>query len=122
VSHSHTSSSPVDLQAALAGSLERLCRHYQAIDNRFPTVGEETSYLLTENDNWLTGFWTGLLWLAYTATGDEQLRAHAEVLLPSFEERLDKWVHINHDLDFSLPSAPGAGGKSSPIEPPGSWP
>jgi unsaturated chondroitin disaccharide hydrolase len=97
---SRTSSFHVDLQAALADSLERLSCHYQAIGNLFPTVGEGTRYRLTENDNWLTGFWTGLLWLVYTATGDEQVRAHAEALLPSFEERLDKCVHITHDLGF----------------------
>jgi unsaturated chondroitin disaccharide hydrolase len=95
---SHTPSSHIDLQAVLADSLERLCRHHQVLGNLFPTVGEGIRYQLTENDNWLSGFWTGLLWLAYVATGDERLRAHAEALLPSFEERLDKWVHITHDL------------------------
>lgn len=78
---SHTPSCHVDLQAALANLLERLCRLHQAPGNLFPTVGEGTHYQLTENDNWLTGFWTGLLWLAYAATGDEQLRAHAEASL-----------------------------------------
>jgi unsaturated chondroitin disaccharide hydrolase len=97
---SHTSSSHVDLQAALADSLERPCRLHRALGNLFPAVGEGTRYRLTENDNWLTGFWTGLLWLACAATGDEQLRAHAEALLPSFAEWLDKRVHITHDLGF----------------------
>jgi hypothetical protein len=42
----------------------------------------------------LTGFWAGLLWPAYAATGDGDLRAHA--FLPSFEKRLDGRVHITH--------------------------
>jgi unsaturated chondroitin disaccharide hydrolase len=87
-------------QATLANSLERIRRHHQAFGHRFPTLGEGIRYQLTENDNWLTGFWPGLLWLAHTATGDGDLREHAEALLPSFEERLDKRVHINHDLGF----------------------
>jgi unsaturated chondroitin disaccharide hydrolase len=88
------------LHATLSRSLERVRRHHQALGDLFPTVGEGSRYRLTENDNWLTGFWTGLLWLAYAATGDEDLRAHAKNLLPSFEERLDQRVHITHDLGF----------------------
>jgi unsaturated chondroitin disaccharide hydrolase len=83
------------------GPLERVRRRqHQALGALFPTVGEESRYQLTENDHWLIGFWTGLLWLAYAAMGDEQLCAHAEALLPSFERRLDKQVHITHDLEF----------------------
>jgi unsaturated chondroitin disaccharide hydrolase len=92
--------SHVDLQAALAESLERVRRCHAAFGRQFPTVGDGTGYQLTGNTNWLTGFWPGLLWLAYVATGDEDLRAHAEALLPSFEERLDEQIHITHDLGF----------------------
>ena len=85
---------------ALEGSLARIRQHHGSFGNRFPIVGEGTRYQLSENNHWLAGFWTGLLWLAYAATGDDALRAHAESLLPSFEERLERWVHITHDLGF----------------------
>lgn len=88
------------LQSALNDSLARVQRHHWAYGERFPIVGKGTRYQLTENNTWLAGFWTGLLWLAYSATGDEDLRAKAESLLPTFEERLDKQVHITHDLGF----------------------
>jgi hypothetical protein len=65
---SHTPSSHADLRAALADSLERLCRYHQALGTLFPNVAEGTRYQLTENDNWLTGFWTGLLCLVYAET------------------------------------------------------
>jgi unsaturated chondroitin disaccharide hydrolase len=81
-------------------SLARIQRHHRAFGERFPTVGEGTRYQLSENNTWLAGFWTGLLWLAYAATGDEDLRSHAESLLGSFDERLEKRVHITHDLGF----------------------
>jgi unsaturated chondroitin disaccharide hydrolase len=87
-------------QTALAGSLARVRRHHRAFGQQFPTVGEGSRYRLTENNHWLAGFWTGLLWLAYAATGDEDLRDHAEALLPSFEERLKDYTHITHDLGF----------------------
>ena len=88
------------LKIALAESLARVRRHHGTFGSRFPTVGDGTRYQLAGNDHWLAGFWPGLLWLAYAATGDEELRGHAEALLPSFEERLDRRVHINHDLGF----------------------
>jgi unsaturated chondroitin disaccharide hydrolase len=89
-----------DRLVALEDSLARIRRHHRALGNWFPTVGEGTRYELAENNHWLAGFWAGLLWLAYAATGDEELRTHAESLLPTFEERLDRRVHITHDLGF----------------------
>jgi unsaturated chondroitin disaccharide hydrolase len=85
---------------ALTESLERVRRHHRTFGSQFPIIGEGSNYQLAANDNWLTGFWTGLLWLAYAASGDEDLRGHAQTLLPSFRERLAKRVHINHDLGF----------------------
>jgi len=87
-------------QIALAELLDRIRRHYRAFGDRFPVVGEGRHYQFAGNDHWLAGFWTGLLWLAYAATGEEDLRAQAESLLGSFEERLDNQVHITHDLGF----------------------
>jgi unsaturated chondroitin disaccharide hydrolase len=84
----------------LADSLGRIRQFHQRLNYQFPTVGEGSEYQLTSNDHWLAGFWSGLLWLAYVATDDEALRRHAEALLPSFEERLEKRIHITHDLGF----------------------
>jgi unsaturated chondroitin disaccharide hydrolase len=92
--------SSAGFQIALAESLARVRRHHRAFGQRFPTVGEGSRYRLAENRHWLAGFWTGLLWLAYAATGEEDLRDHAEALLPSFEERLKNYTHITHDLGF----------------------
>jgi unsaturated chondroitin disaccharide hydrolase len=88
------------LMATLDASLERISRNHDTFGGRFPTVGEGHRYQLTANDNWLAGFWTGLLWLAYSATGDEALTSQAETLLPSFRKRLDQRIHITHDLGF----------------------
>jgi unsaturated chondroitin disaccharide hydrolase len=88
------------IPTSVTSSLERMCLHHRIFGLRFPTVGVGARYQISENDNWLTGFWPGMLWLAYAATEDDELRDHAEALLPSFEERLEKRVHINHDLGF----------------------
>ncbi|MGD9143937.1 MAG: glycoside hydrolase family 88 protein [Anaerolineae bacterium] len=89
-----------DQRAALEDSLARIRRHHGAFGTQFPIVGEGIRYQLSENNHWLAGFWTGLLWLAYAATGDEDLKAHAGSLLSTFRERLEKRVHITHDLGF----------------------
>lgn len=80
--------------------LDRIRRNARLFGQRFPTVGEGTRYQLGANDNWLTGFWPGLLWLAYAATGDAALKRHAQALLPAFTARLDQRIHITHDLGF----------------------
>jgi len=89
-----------DRHLALEYSLARIRRHSRTFGDRFPTIGEGSRYCLAGNDNWLAGFWTGLLWLAYTVTGEGDLRVQAESLLPTFRERLEKRVHITHDLGF----------------------
>lgn len=88
------------LQATGADALDRIRRHHRALGRQFPTVGEGSHYQLSENNHWLAGFWSGLLWLTYAASGDKDVRAHAESLLPTFEERLEQRVHITHDLGF----------------------
>lgn len=93
----HTSPGQRD---ALEQLLARIVRHHRALGDQFPTTGEGRRYRLGANDNWLAGFWPGLLWLAYAATGEPDLRVHAEALLPSFARRLEQRVHITHDLGF----------------------
>ena len=60
----------------------------------------------TEEDNlssagWNTGFWTGMLWLAYEATGDEKYKERALAHIPSFYQRIDEKLGVNHhDMGF----------------------
>ena len=88
------------LQVALTESLGRVQRLQGAFGQRFPTVGEGNRYQLAENNHWLAGFWTGLLWLTYATTRDDEVKGYAMSLLPSFEARLDRRIHITHDLGF----------------------
>lgn len=93
-------SSRDSLRTAMGSALRRIGQHHTVAGLSFPTVGEGAQYRLGDNDSWLAGFWTGLLWLAYAATADSSLRVHAESLLPSFEKRLREGTHITHDLGF----------------------
>ena len=88
------------LESVHTALLARVRQHHRTFDNRFPTVGQNHTYALTPNDNWMAAFWPGILWLTYAITRDEAVRDHAAALLPLFRERLERRVHITHDVGF----------------------
>ncbi|RME71457.1 MAG: hypothetical protein D6784_15115 [Chloroflexi bacterium] len=89
-----------DLHQTYLVLLNRVCRIHHRFGDQFPTIGEQHTYRRTENNNWMAAFWPGILWLTWAATSDDEIRRHAESLLPSFRQRLDRQVHITHDLGF----------------------
>jgi len=53
------------------------------------------------NFDWTTGFWTGMIWLAYELTGNEKYRAAAEIHVDSFRDRIVRKIDCDtHDLGF----------------------
>lgn len=53
------------------------------------------------NVGWTTGFWTGLLWLAYEMTGESSCREAATRHVGSFAERIRQRIHVDHhDMGF----------------------
>ncbi len=58
-------------------------------------------YEATENVEWTTGFWTGVLWLAYEYTKDNIFREAAQIQVESFYERIKNKIDVNHhDMGF----------------------
>ena len=58
-------------------------------------------YQATENVEWTTGFWTGVIWLAYEHTGDDAFQKAAQVQVESFLERIENKIDVNHnDMGF----------------------
>lgn len=69
-----------------------------SVNNVYRAVDNATTEL---SSDWTSGFWTGMLWLAYEVTGDEKYRKVAEIQLDSFEERIDKEIIVDHhDMGF----------------------
>lgn len=88
-------------QTALRRALARIERSYTHFRDQFPTYGSGLLYELNpRNNDWMAGFWSGLLWLAYVATGDDQLREEVRLRLTTFEQRLAERVRLTHDLGF----------------------
>ena len=92
------------IEDTLGFVLERIDGLLDAFDvQEFPgPASEELVYEPVANDHgWTTSFWTGMLWLAYEATGEERYREVAQSHLESFSTRLEQDHHLDHhDLGF----------------------
>ena len=88
-----------DIDQALDLALAHVQANRDTFGQAFPTAGYPV-YETAANNHWMAGFWPGMLWLTYHATGDASLRAKAESLYPSFVERLERRVRLTHDLGF----------------------
>lgn len=53
----------------------------------------------TTKDEWCNGFWPGILWYDYEATGDEKIKAEAEKFTAPLEF-LSRTPAFDHDLGF----------------------
>lgn len=91
--------------------LNKIDRNLEKYTNRFPddhTLHNVYQFRKWSEDmepganvGWTTGFWTGMLWLAYEVTGDEKYRRVAEIQVDNFKDRIDRKVDIDtHDLGF----------------------
>ncbi len=84
----------------LQQAVESIRRNIPRFGDRYPHNGDGLTYILTDNDHWMTSFWTGQLWLAYAVSGDDVFRREAERRLASFAHRLANRIAENHDLGF----------------------
>lgn len=71
-----------------------------------PHVSAKGVYDELKVDQWISGFWPGLLWLVYGMTGKESLREEAW----GWDEKIEKCFlqdnHFHHDVGFQfLPTA-----------------
>ena len=59
--------------------------------------------------NWTNGFWPGMLWHMYHATGDEAYKAAAVGVEERLEAVLDDPESVGHDLGFMFLQSSGTG-------------
>ncbi|MEG2350741.1 MAG: glycoside hydrolase family 88 protein, partial [Hungatella sp.] len=58
-------------------------------------------YDATENVEWTTGFWTGVIWLAYEYTGEACFLDSGSIQVDSFLKRIEEKIDVNHhDMGF----------------------
>lgn len=91
------------LDAAVAEAVSRIRLHMDEFgENAFPAAAsDKLVYPVVENRDWTEGFYTGMLWLCYEMTGEDAFRNLAERQLPSFLNRLEKRIVVDHhDMGF----------------------
>lgn len=65
-------------------------------DGKYADI-EATRYGL---DWWTNGFWPGMLWQMYHATGEEKYRRAAEGVEEKFDKALQNYMGLHHDVGF----------------------
>lgn len=83
--------------------LKKVDVNMERFQDKFPMPSTEKGKypLETNTDDWTQGFWTGMLWIAYEYSKDEKYRIAAEKQLPSYAERIEKELGVeHHDMGF----------------------
>lgn len=91
---------PSDSSNVIDQLQQRIAHNCSLFGQQFPTYGQGHHYVLKNNENWLAGFWPGLLWLCYANSHESVYGDTAVSLLPSFYDGLDQGIHSDHDLGF----------------------
>lgn len=89
--------------AALARCVERLRSAMPTIGLRNPKIGRpEQTWDYCDRGDWVIGFYSGQLWLAYQLTGENIFRNAAQARRPEFEYILRNRRVRDHDLGFQF--------------------
>lgn len=90
------------LETAVATALRRMQRNLLRFGTRFPAPASvDGEYPLLDNVEWTSGFWSGMLWLAYEFSGDAVWRELAEQHVADFRQRIERKIAVDHhDLGF----------------------
>ena len=91
------------LEGALTDALAKIDRGIETFDGDFPCeYSVDNVYAATENvSGWGNGFWTGILWHAFELTGDAKYMNVATSHVPSFYNRIENKIGVNHhDMGF----------------------
>jgi unsaturated chondroitin disaccharide hydrolase len=75
--------------------------HDATVHGIYPQREARKGYPPGSHTGWTTGFWAGMLWLAYELTGDDKYRRAAEVQVERFADRLERKIDVDHhDIGF----------------------
>lgn len=80
--------------------IEKLMVTADEIGADFPHASKDGKYDKSPVTWWTNGFWSGILWLAYRASGEEKFRKIAEECEQKLDEVLAGYVDTDHDAGF----------------------
>ncbi|MCA1667040.1 MAG: glycoside hydrolase family 88 protein [Thermomicrobia bacterium] len=86
---------------ALMRAWRTIARTIPRMGSDRPSIGlPDLTYTRCGPSEWVDGFWSGQLWLAYEETGEPLFFASARAQRPYFADRLSRPESHNHDLGF----------------------
>ena len=91
-----------EIKVALDESVHQLRHCMKSIGDKFPQSSSvNNTYEVIDNVEWTTGFWTGMLWIAYEYTKDEYFKNVAEKNVTNFLNRIEQNIEVDHhDMGF----------------------
>jgi unsaturated chondroitin disaccharide hydrolase len=101
----------IDLDAAISSALETIDRNLVTFADVYPDDATERGmypvrrarlgYPPGSHTGWTTGFWAGMIWLAYELTGANKYKTAGEIHVERFADRLEHNVDVDHhDIGF----------------------
>lgn len=93
---------PAMIKSALDGAVGIVRENLKEFTDHFQSPNTfDGFYQPTENVEWTTGFWTGVIWLAYEHTNEECFKEAALIHAASFLKRIEEKIDVNHhDMGF----------------------
>lgn len=91
-----------EVKDAIESAIKQIEANMNYFEDRFPTPATKSNkYLVIDNIEWTTGFWTGMLWLCYEYTNDNRYLELANKNVESFLHRIENRIELDHhDLGF----------------------
>lgn len=86
---------------AIETAMETVKRNAIQHPGVFPHISNELRYEWGQNNDWIDGFYTGLMWLSYEYSGEDFYKQTASEQLHSFKHRLENHIVLDHhDIGF----------------------
>lgn len=89
----------------------KLRRNCELVKDKIPSVTTDGVYDDKSEKGiscWTNGFWPGIMWLMYDATGDEAFRQTAEHVEKELDRALNSFKSLDHDVGFIWGLSAGA--------------
>ena len=82
----------------------KLSAECDRIGSKIPYIAEDGVYKENKAESdiiwWTNGFWPGMLWQMYHATGEEKYRTAAEGVEKELDQAFDIYTGLHHDVGF----------------------
>ncbi len=86
---------------AIEDALVKIKQNLKKHPGKLPHIIEGQRYDWGENNDWIEGFYIGMMWLAYEFGQDPFYKEAAEFYLANFKHRLDHHIELDHhDIGF----------------------